>query len=118
MPASETSEKTADGVLTRDVITDALRHVPYPGLTRDLVSFGMVQHVAVCDGRVKVQLGMHTRDDTLVARLQRSITDALSPLGATDVIVEIAPPTPAPRQAPAAQGTPDPLAGQARLAHV
>jgi metal-sulfur cluster biosynthetic enzyme len=35
--------------LTRDVVTDALRRVPYPGLTRDIVSFGMVRHVAVCD---------------------------------------------------------------------
>jgi ATP-binding protein involved in chromosome partitioning len=123
MPSPAARDMDADASteaapLTRDVVTDALRHVPYPGLTRDLVSFGMVQHVAVCDGRVKVQLGMHTRDDTLVARLQRSITDALSPLGATDVIVEIAPPTPAPRQAPVPHGTPDPWAGQVRLASV
>ena len=36
--------------LTADAVTDALRHVPYPGLTRDLVSFGMVEHVEVHDG--------------------------------------------------------------------
>jgi ATP-binding protein involved in chromosome partitioning len=118
MPASETSDKTEEGALTRDVITDALRHVPYPGLTRDLVSFGMVQHVAVCDGRVKVQLGMHTRDGQLLAKLSSSITAALQPLGATDVAVEIVPPKPAPQKAPVARGTPDPWTDQVKLATV
>lgn len=104
--------------LTRDVVTDALRHVPYPGLTRDLVSFGMVQHVAVCDGRVKVQLGMHTRDEKLLAELDRSISAALHPLGATEVAVEVVPPKPAPAKAPVPHGSTDPWAGQVKLASV
>ena len=33
-----------------------------PGLTRDVVSFGMVEHVDVSDGCVTVRLGVHTRD--------------------------------------------------------
>jgi ATP-binding protein involved in chromosome partitioning len=118
MSAPASRESTGVATLTRDVITDALRHVPYPGLTRDLVSFGMVQHVAVCDGRVKVQLGMHTRDQQLLARLQRGITDALAPLGATDVAVEIVPPKPAPAKSPVPHGIPDPWAGQVKLASV
>jgi ATP-binding protein involved in chromosome partitioning len=78
----------------------------------------MVQQVAVCDGRVKVQLGMHTRDGKLIEQLDRSITDALLPLGATDVVVEIVPPKPAPAKAPTARGTPDPWAEQVKLASV
>lgn len=105
--------------LTRDVITDALRHVPYPGLTRDLVSFGMVQQVAVCDGHVKVQLGLHTRDETLLDKLSSSIRDALQPLGATEVAIEVVPPKPAPAVAPVARaGIPDPWADQVKLAAV
>ena len=105
--------------LNRDVITDALRHVPYPGLTRDLVSFGMVQHVAVCDGRVKVQLGLHTRDQALLDQIGTSIRDALQPLGATEVAVEVVPPTPAPKAPPVARaGTPDPWADQVKLSAV
>jgi ATP-binding protein involved in chromosome partitioning len=115
MPTDSPDETTE---LTRDVITDALRHVPYPGLTRDLVSFGMVEHVAVCDGRVRVQLGMHTHDDSLLSKLQTSIDAALRPLGATEIAVEIVPPKPAPKSAPVAHGTPDPWAGQVRLASV
>jgi ATP-binding protein involved in chromosome partitioning len=117
-PSDVDTPATDTDALTRDAITEALRHVPYPGLTRDLVSFGMVQHVAVCDGRVKVQLGMHTRDDQLVAQLERSISDALHPLGATDVAVEVVPPKPAPAKAPVARGTPDPWSDQVRLASV
>ncbi|HEX5973434.1 MAG TPA: P-loop NTPase [Gemmatimonadaceae bacterium] len=117
-PGGTADAPAADG-LTKDSITDALRQVPYPGLTRDIVSFGMVQHVAVCDGRVKVQLGMHTRGDSLIGKLRAGIRDALEPLGATDIAVEIVPPTPAPKQAPVARaGTPDPWAEQVKLASV
>ena len=98
---------------TVDAVTDALRHVAYPGLTRDLVSFGMVRHVSVCDGRVKVQLGIRSRDETLPGRLQQAIGDALRPLGATAVAIEIVTPEPVPA---AARGTPDPWADRVRLA--
>ena len=101
--------------LTVDVVTAALRGVAYPGLTRDLVSFGMVRHVSVCDGRVKVQLGIRSRDETLPARLQATIGDALRPLGATMVAVEIVAPAQAPAPS-AARGTPDPWADRVRLA--
>ena len=57
----------AERVLTGEVVTDALRSVAYPGLTRDLVSFGMVESVAVCNGHVKVRLAVHTRTDDAVS---------------------------------------------------
>lgn len=109
---------TSSGELTTERITDALRAVRYPGLTRDLVSFGMVEHVTVCDQRVKVRLGLHSTDPTLRAQLEASIDDALRPLGAVGVAVEIVPPTPAPSPLPARRGTPDPWADQVRLASV
>jgi ATP-binding protein involved in chromosome partitioning len=62
---------------------------------------------------------MHTRGDSLIGKLRASIRDALEPLGATDIAVEIVPPTPAPKQAPVPrQGTPDPWAEQVKLASV
>jgi ATP-binding protein involved in chromosome partitioning len=114
----ETETTPAPPALTKDSVTDALRQVPYPGLTRDIVSFGMVQQVAVCDGRVKVQLGMHTRGDSLIGKLRAGIRDALVPLGVADPVVEIVPPKPAPQRTPVARGTPDPWAEQVRLASV
>jgi metal-sulfur cluster biosynthetic enzyme len=54
--------------LTVTQITAALSAVRYPGLTRDLVSIRMAQHVSVCDGRVKIRLALRTRDGQLPLR--------------------------------------------------
>jgi ATP-binding protein involved in chromosome partitioning len=106
-----------DAQLTPERVQEALARVRYPGLTRDLVSFGMVEHVSVCDGRVKVRLALRTRDESIPARLRADISEALMPLGATQVSVEIVAPTPAPQSVPA-RAAPDPWAEQARLAAV
>ena len=103
--------------LTADAVTDALRRVPYPGLTRDLVSFGMVEHVDVEDGRVTIRLGVHTRDADALAKLERSIESALQPLGASAVAVQIVPPKPT-TALPLRAGTPDPWADQVQLSRV
>ena len=105
--------------LSAETVTEALRRVPFPGLIRDLVSFGMVQHVSVCDGRVKVRLGVRIRDESTPEKLRRSIADALAPLGAASVAVEIVAPAPAAAApAPNSRGTPDPWADQVRLGRV
>jgi len=102
--------------LTSERIREVLGQVRYPGFTRDLVSFGMVEHVSVCEGRVKVRLVVATRDPGKRARLRSEITEALRALGASAVAVEIARPNPTLR--PTARGTPDPWAEQVRLAAV
>ncbi len=106
----------ATEALTAERITDALRAVAYPGLTRDLVSFGMVQHVAVCDGRVRIRLALRTTDESIPERLATAVEAALLPLGATSVALEIVPPAAPP--APARHGVSDPWADQVRLASV
>jgi len=100
--------------LTPALVNEALKHVPFPGLNRDLVSFGIVQHVSVCDDRVKVQLAVRVRDETIPTRLRAAIADALRPLGAASVAVEIT--APAPLAAPRLSA--DPWADQVRLPNV
>lgn len=107
----------AIGELTAEVITDALRGVLYPGLTRDLVSFGMVDHVSVCDGRVKVRLAIRTHDASITSQLESAITEVLRPLGASTVAVELVAPSAKPL-ATARHGSPDPWADQVKLASV
>jgi len=104
-------------VLTGEAVTEALRRVPYPGLTRDLVSFGMVESVAVLDGRVTVRLGVHTRNEDVRAALDERIRSALLDLGAVTVEVELVAPKPA-TALPVRPGTSDPWAEQVRLASV
>lgn len=100
-----------------DAVRAALAGIPYPGLTRDLVSFGMVRHVAACDGRVRVQLALRTGDPTIPGRLESSIAERLRALGATEVTVEIGPPAPVPAP-PATRTAGDPWASQGRLGMV
>jgi ATP-binding protein involved in chromosome partitioning len=103
--------------LTEDVVLDALRRVPYPGLTRDLVSFGMVERVTVRDAHVTVQLGVHTRNDDVRAALDQRVRDALLGRGAASVVVELVTPKPATAR-PVHAGTADPWESQVRLASV
>jgi ATP-binding protein involved in chromosome partitioning len=109
--------ETAQAELTGDSVRAALREVRYPGLSRDLVSFGMVDHVSVCDGRVKVRLALRTDDPSIPSQLEARISDVLHSRGASAVAVEIVPPAPAPRPV-TRNGTPDPWADQVRLASV
>ena len=107
---------TPESALDADAVRAALAEIPYPGLTRDLVSFGMVRHVSVCDGRVKVQLALRTGDPSMAARLEDAIAQRLAALGAREVAVVVAEPEPA--AAPRVRGAGDPWAEQVRLAAV
>jgi len=111
-----TTENEPPATLTVAAVTDALREVRYPGLKRDVVAFGMLKHVSVCDNRVKVQLAAHVRDASIPARLEAAIVAVLAPLGAASVALEIVPPSPA--HLPGKHGTPDPWSDQVRLASV
>ncbi|MBX6333018.1 MAG: DUF59 domain-containing protein, partial [Gemmatimonadaceae bacterium] len=109
-------QRSAPSELTADRVRAALGEVRYPGLTRDLVSFGMVDHVSVCDGRVKVRLALHTDDPTIPSKLEASIGAALRPLGATSVAVEIVAPSAARPAPPGARAAPPPPAANKPLA--
>jgi ATP-binding protein involved in chromosome partitioning len=103
--------------LTTASATEALRRVAYPGLTRDLVSFGMVEDVSVQDGHVTVRLGVHTRNDDVRALLDERVRTALVDLGAATVAVELVTPK-ASTGLPMRHGTADPWAERVRLASV
>ena len=102
--------------LSEQTVRDTLATINYPGLTRDLVSFGMVRHVSVCGAQVKVTLALRSADPTTPDRLREEITARLAALGATSIAVVIEPP--AATASPARHGTPDPWADRVRLASV
>ena len=111
----EESQHAPDSTVTVDTVREALRDVHYPGLTRDLVALGMVDHVAACDGRVRVDLAIRTTDASIPPRVEQGVRERLAALGARDVVVTIGEPRNAP---PVARGTPDPWADRVRLAAV
>ena len=91
------SSDTTAHTITVESVTAALSRVPYPGLSRDLVSFGMVDHVFVCGNLVKIRLALRVRDESLPAKLRSAITAEVEALGADEVNVEIVPPAAAPQ---------------------
>jgi ATP-binding protein involved in chromosome partitioning len=116
----------ADAELSIDAerVRGALAEVRYPGLGRDLVSFGMVKHVSVCGDQVRVQLALRTSDATIPEKLRAEVTDKLRALGASLVTVDIVKPDPVARSLPTAgkhrprAGVPDPWADRVRLGMV
>ena len=114
----EPPKKDVGADLDVDSVRAALATIRYPGLSRDLVSFGVVNHVSSCDGRVKVILGLRTGDPSVPEKLTSAITARLREMGASMVTVEIGEPAAAPAPLPQARAVPDPWADQMRLGSV
>lgn len=64
----------------KDEIWKTLKTIPYPGYNRDIVSFGLVQRVAACDGVATVDLDLAQVQPEAQQALVASIRSALAPL--------------------------------------
>lgn len=60
-------------------VKDLLSKVPYPGFSRDIVSFGVVRGVTLCD-EISVQLVIATNDTGVAAELRSRVVEALAQL--------------------------------------
>lgn len=60
-------------------VRDLLSKVPYPGFSRDIVSFGVVRGVTV-GAEISVQLVIATNDTGVASELRSRVTDALGQL--------------------------------------
>jgi len=61
----------------KDTVYQTLRDVPYPGMTRDIVSFGIVEGVADHDGQIEVRLAMSHLPEDVQAQLKEAVSAAL-----------------------------------------
>lgn len=64
----------------KDRIWQELKGVGYPGYDRDIVSFGLVQRVAVCDGIATVSLDMERIPSGTQLEVVGKVRDAIKPL--------------------------------------
>ncbi|MFQ5525615.1 MAG: P-loop NTPase [Thermoanaerobaculia bacterium] len=81
-------------------VWNRLKEVRFPGMSRDIVSFGFVDRVAADDaGKVRVELEIATHREELAEDVKRAVREALSDLeGLDDLEVELRlrrPPAPA-----------------------
>ncbi len=98
-------------MLTEDVIKNALKAVKYPGYSRDIVSFGLVKHVAVKTGAVSVSLSFSGGHPEAASQIRRESEQVLRALpGVTSVQVQVSQPAAAPAPASAS-----PWAQQSRV---
>jgi ATP-binding protein involved in chromosome partitioning len=71
-------------------VLDALALVSYPGLTRDIVGFGMVKDLEVDHGHVRFVLDLPTPSETVKDRIMEEVTAALRRVpGVLDADVKI-----------------------------
>jgi ATP-binding protein involved in chromosome partitioning len=75
---------------TQEQVLEALKTVKFPGLSRDIVSFGFVRDVEVSGGRVAFTVQFQTENPTVGATLKRTAEEAVRKLpGVTDVEVRL-----------------------------
>lgn len=63
---------------TKDQIVESLKEVSYPGFSRDIVSFGIVQGVEVTDENIQIKLVIKGGDTSIDAELKESTLKQLS----------------------------------------
>lgn len=102
-------------MLTQDAIKEALKAVKYPGYSRDIVSFGLVKDIAVANGAVSLTLQLSSARPEVAAVLKADCEGAVKALqDVQHVIVEVKMPAAAPASGP----SPDPWAGQNKIAGI
>jgi len=64
--------------LNVEMVRDALRAVKYPGFSRDIVSFGLVQSAEVRGAEVFVKLSLAVQDPAVAQQIHRACMEALA----------------------------------------
>jgi ATP-binding protein involved in chromosome partitioning len=84
-------------VTTADVLR-VLSRVPYPGFTRDIVTFGAIQDLTVTDGAVSFRIELGPGNPAVAGTIEREARAALQTLdGVSSVTIRVPSASPAPR---------------------
>ncbi len=83
--------------MTNENVLDALKHVTYPGFTKDIVTFGFVKGVEIEGSKVAVVIDITSSADEVKQQLTADATTELKKLGFADIEVHITAPQ-APRE--------------------
>ena len=89
----------ATAELTEEKVLEVLKTVRFPGLSRDIVSFGFVKDLAVGGGNVSFRLEIITESPRAAEEIQRDATEKLRSLpgvNAVTIRLDLQQPGPAP----------------------
>jgi len=107
---------TATAELTEERVIEALRGVRFPGLSRDIVSFGFVKDVAIGGGNVSLRLEIMTDSSRAAEEIKREATETLQALpGVSAVTIRLDTRAPAPAAARPAGAPPGPPPAAAEI---
>jgi ATP-binding protein involved in chromosome partitioning len=84
-------------------ILDRLRSVPYPGFTRDIVSFGVIRDVEIGSDVITIHLATSTANAEVVAQIEGAVREAIATMPGVALPVAIErqqAPTPQARRGP------------------
>ena len=99
---------SATAELTEEKVLEVLRTVRFPGLSRDIVSFGFVKDLAVGGGNVSMRLEIMTESSAAAEEIKRDATERLRGLPgvhAVTIRLEVKAPAAAPPRAAGAAPT-------------
>jgi len=109
---------SAAAEVTEDRVLEVLKTVRFPGLSRDIVSFGFVKDLTVGGGNVAMRLEIMTESAAAAQEIQRDATEKLRALPGVDAVtirLEIKSPASAsPRGAPVAGHAEAPILAEVR----
>ncbi len=97
--------------LTEDKVLEVLKTVRFPGLSRDIVSFGFVKDLAVGGGNVSFRLDIITESPRAAEEIRREATEKLRSVPGVQAVtirLDVQPPGPMPPRG--AAGVPPPSA--------
>lgn len=100
--------------MTVENIKTSLKEVKYPGFSRDILSFGLVQEVAFTGGTARIRLAVTTSDPKVPTQIKKDIEEVVGRLPEVrEVAVEIAVTAPkaTPPAASGAQGVVNKMPG-------
>jgi ATP-binding protein involved in chromosome partitioning len=73
-------------MVTENQVRERLRLVKYPGFSRDLISFGVVQSIEVNDKAVKLHFKVTTADPEIARQIEREAGEAIRSLESVESI--------------------------------
>ena len=97
--------------VTEEKVLETLRTVRFPGLSRDIVSFGFIKDLAVGGGNVSFRLEITTESPRAAEQIQRDATERLQALPgvlAVTIRLDLREPSPAPPRGAAGVPPADP----------
>ena len=86
-----------------DLVNEALKSVPYPGYSRDIVSFGLVKGVSVANGSAGIDLELTSHNPEVASQLKQTCEAAAKTIEGVDrAMVQVK--MPPPGQSPSGGG--------------